>query len=239
VSTGVALVTGAAGGIGREIVRALAAAGWTVAATDLAEAGEVACAELVIPADLRDRDTCRAVVDTVVTRFGRLDLLVNNAASMTIVEPTVETMSTWWRDIDVNLTAPLWLTQAAAESLRTSAGQVVNLCSISALRGEPGFSAYAASKAGLLGMTRSLARELAPAVRVNAVAPGPTETEQLSRDAEFLGVELDELHRHYVAGMPTGRLVQPAEVADLIVFLAGASSFTGECVQINGGMLMS
>jgi NAD(P)-dependent dehydrogenase (short-subunit alcohol dehydrogenase family) len=239
VSTGVALVTGAAGGIGREIVRALAAAGWTVAATDLAEAGEVACAELVIPADLRDRDACRAVVDAVVTRFGRLDLLVNNAASMTIVEPTVETMSTWWRDIDVNLTAPLWLTQAAAESLRAGAGQVVNLCSISALRGEPGFSAYAASKAGLLGMTRSLARELAPAIRVNAVAPGPTETEQLNRDAQFLGVELDELHRHYVAGMPTGRLVQPAEVADLIVFLAGASSFTGECVQINGGMLMS
>ena len=234
-----ALVTGAAGGIGREIVRALAAAGWTVAATDLADAGEVACAELVIPADLRDRDTCRAVVDTVVSRFGRLDLLVNNAASMTVVEPTVETMSTWWRDIDVNLTAPLWLTQAAAESLRASAGQVVNLCSISALRGEPGFSAYAASKAGLLGMTRSLARELAPTIRVNAVAPGPTETEQLNRDAQFLGVELDELHRHYVAGMPTGRLVQPAEVADLIVFLAGASSFTGECVQINGGMLMS
>jgi NAD(P)-dependent dehydrogenase (short-subunit alcohol dehydrogenase family) len=239
VTTGVALVTGAAGGIGREIVRALAAAGWTVAATDLAEAGEVACAEVTIPADLSGRDACRSVVDAVLDRFGRLDLLVNNAATMTVVEPTVETMSTWWRDIDVNLTAPLWLTQAAAESLRASAGQVVNLCSISALRGEPGFSAYAASKAGLLGMTRSLARELAPAIRVNAVAPGPTETEQLNRDADFLGVELHELHRHYVAGMPTGRLVQPAEVADLIVFLAGASSFTGECVQINGGMLMS
>jgi 3-oxoacyl-[acyl-carrier protein] reductase len=239
VSEGVALVTGAAGGIGREIVGALAKAGWTVAATDLAEAGQVAGAELTIPADLRGRDNCRAVIDAVLARFGRLDLLVNNAATMTVVEPTVETMPSWWRDIEVNLTAPLWLSQAAAAPLRETTGQVVNLCSVSALRGEPGFSAYAASKAGLLGMTRSLARELAPAVRVNAIAPGPTDTEQLNRDAEFHGVGLDELHDHYTAGMPTGRLVQPAEVADVVVFLAGAKSFTGECVQINGGMLMS
>jgi NAD(P)-dependent dehydrogenase (short-subunit alcohol dehydrogenase family) len=239
VSTRVALVTGAAGGIGRELVGALAKADWTVAATDLAEAGEVAGAELTIPADLCGRDNCRAVVDAVVARFGRLDLLVNNAATMTVVEPTVDTMPLWWRDIEVNLTAPLWLTQAAAAPLRESAGQVINVSSISALRGEAGFSAYAASKAGLLGMTRSLARELAPAVRVNAIAPGPTETGQLNRDAEFRGVGLDELHRHYTAGMPTRRLVQPAEVANLVVFLAGAESFTGECVQINGGMLMS
>jgi NAD(P)-dependent dehydrogenase (short-subunit alcohol dehydrogenase family) len=235
----VALVTGAAGGIGSEIVGALVEAGWTVAATDLAEAGEIARATLTIPADLRSRDACREVVDTVVARFGRLDLLVNNAATMTVVEPTVETMPLWWRDIEINLTAPLWLTQAAAAPLREHAGQVINITSISALRGEAGFSAYAASKAGLLGMTRSLARELAPAIRVNAIAPGPTETEQLNRDAEFLGVELAELHGHYAAGMPTGRLVQPAEVAKLVVFLAGAESFTGECVQINGGMLMS
>jgi 3-oxoacyl-[acyl-carrier protein] reductase len=175
----------------------------------------------------------------VLARFGRLDLLVNNAATMTVVEPAVETMTAWWRDIEVNLTAPLWLTQAAAAPLRETAGQVVNLTSISALRGEAGFSAYAASKAGLLGMTRSLARELAPAIRVNAIAPGPTETEQLNRDAEFRGVGLDELHRQYAAGMPTGRLVRPDEVAAVVVFLAGAKSFTGECVQINGGMLMS
>jgi NAD(P)-dependent dehydrogenase (short-subunit alcohol dehydrogenase family) len=239
VSAAVALVTGAAGGIGREIVGALAGAGWMVAATDLPDAGEITGAEVAIPADLRGRDACRGVVDAVLARFGRLDLLVNNAATMTVVEPTVETMGLWWRDIEVNLTAPLWLTQAAAAALRESAGQVINVSSISALRGEPGFSAYAASKAGLLGMTRSLARELAPAIRVNAIAPGPTETSQLNRDAEFHGVGLDALHRVYTAGMPTGRLVQPAEVADLVVFLAGAKSFTGECVQINGGMLMS
>lgn len=239
MSTKVALVTGAAGGIGRELVAGLAKAGWTVAATDLAEAGDVPGAELTISADLSGRATCRAVVDTVLDQFGRLDLLVNNAATMTVVEPTIATMTTWWRDFDVNLSAPLWLTQAAAPALRASTGQVLNVCSISALRGEPGFSAYAASKAGLLGMTRSLARELAPDVRVNAIAPGPTDTEQLNRDAEFAGIELTELHRRYVAGMPTGRLVTPAEVAELITFLAAAESFTGACVQLNGGMLMS
>lgn len=225
--------------MGREMVSALTLAGWTVAATDLADTGPIPDAELTIPADLRDRDACRGAIDAVLARFGRLDLLVNNAASMTVVEPTVATMDLWWRDIAVNLTAPLWLTQVAEPALRESAGQVINVCSISALRGEAGFSAYAASKAGLLGMTRSLARELAPDIRVNAIAPGPTETEQLNRDADFHGIGLDELHRHYTADMPTGRLVQPAEVADLIVFLAKATSFTGECVQINGGMLMS
>ena len=221
------------------MVAGLAKAGWTVAATDLAEAGDVTGADVTIPADLRGRDACRAVVDAVLARLGRLDLLVNNAATMTVVEPTVKTMALWWRDIEVNLTAPLWLTQAAAAPLRESAGQVINVSSISALRGEPGFSAYASSKAGLLGMTRSLARELAPIIRVNAIAPGPTETEQLNRDAEYLGVGLAELHRRYIADMPTGRMVQPTEVAELVVFLAGAKSFTGECVQINGGMLMS
>ena len=136
MSTPVALVTGAAGGIGREIVHALAAAGWTVAATDLAEPGDVPGAAVTIPADLRGREACRAVVDAAIARFGRLDLLVNNAATMTIVEPTVETMALWWRDIEVNLTAPLWLTQTAAAALRESAGQVINVSSISALRGE-------------------------------------------------------------------------------------------------------
>jgi NAD(P)-dependent dehydrogenase (short-subunit alcohol dehydrogenase family) len=239
VSAPVALVTGAGGGIGSAIVTALVTAGWTVAATDLLGVPESADADLTIPADLREREACQDAVSIVLARLGRLDLLVNNAATMTVVEPTVETMALWWRDFEVNLNAPLWLTQAAAPALKDSGGQVINMCSVSALRGEPGFSAYAASKAGLLGMTRSLARELAPAIRVNAIAPGPTETEQLNRDAEFHGIELAELHRLYTAGMPTGRLVRPDEVADLVVFLARAKSFTGECVQINGGMLMS
>jgi NAD(P)-dependent dehydrogenase (short-subunit alcohol dehydrogenase family) len=238
-ATKVALVTGAAGGIGREIVAALRSSDWTVATTDLPGTDGLLETDLAIPADLRYRDTCLEVVDVVLSQLGRLDLLVNNAASMTIVEPTVSTMALWWKDIEVNLTAPLWLTQASAPALRAAHGQVINITSISGLRGEAGFSAYAASKAGLLGMTRSLARELAPAIRVNAIAPGPTDTAQLARDAQFNGLDLADLHRMYTADMPIGRLVGPTEVADLVVYLAGSHAITGECVQINGGMLMS
>jgi 3-oxoacyl-[acyl-carrier protein] reductase len=232
----VALVTGAAGGIGVAIVAALEGAGWTVAATDM---DGVSARPIDLVADLASRTACAGLVERTLARYGRLDLLVNNAATMTVAEPTPDTMDTWWRDFQVNLTAPLWLVQAALTALREARGQVINMCSVSALHGEPGFSAYAASKAALLGLTRSLARELAPAVRVNALAPGPTDTPQLARDAEFQGMTMPELHALYAGQMPIGRLVEPGEVAASVAFLAGSAAFTGECIQINGGMLMS
>ncbi len=238
-SPAIALVTGAAGGIGREIAAALHGDGWTVATTDLPGQVGPPEADFSVPADLRDRDECRRVLEGVLNKFGRLDLLVNNAATMTVVEPAVDSMDLWWQDLDVNLSAPLWLIQSATESLRKTRGQVVNITSISGLQGEAGFSAYAASKAGLLGMTRSLARELAPEIRVNAIAPGPTDTEQLSRDAAFNRMSMAQLHRIYTAGMPIGRLIRPSEVAELVVYLASCQAMTGECVQINGGMLMA
>ena len=190
-------------------------------------------------ADLASRTGCTELVERVLAGYGRLDLLVNNAATMTLVEPTPATMDLWWHDFQVNLSAPLWLAQAALPALREARGQVINMCSVAALHGEPGFSAYAASKAGLLGLTRSLARELAPAVRVNAVAPGPTDTPQLGRDAEYQGLTVPELHALYAGQMPIGRLVAPAEVAATVSFLADSAALTGECIQVNGGMLMS
>lgn len=229
----VALVTGAAGGIGQHIVAVLADRGWTVAASDLPGTG------VDFPADLRTRPGCVGLIETVVAASGRLDLLVNNAASMNEVALTVEGMATWWEDVAVDLAAPLWLTQAAAPHLRAVGGQVINIASVSGLRGEPGFSAYAACKAGLVGMTRSLARELAPDVRVNAVAPGHTDTPQLSRDADLRGLTMAKLHEVYAAELPIGRLIQPREVAELVAYLAQAEAFTGECVQINGGLLMA
>ena len=235
----VALVTGAAGGIGVAIVAALEAAGWTVAATDIEGAAPPAARPVDLTADLASRTGCAGLIERTLTSYGRIDLLVNNAATMTLTEPTAATMDRWWRDFQVNLSAPLWLVQAAWPALQQARGQVINMCSISALRGEPGFSAYAASKAGLLGLTRSLARELAPYVRVNALAPGPTDTPQLGRDAEFQGLSLPELHAFYARQMPIGRLVDPAEVAASVAFLAGSAAFTGECIQVNGGMLMS
>ncbi|HEX3513067.1 MAG TPA: SDR family oxidoreductase [Trebonia sp.] len=235
----VALVTGAAGGIGVAIVAALEADGWTVAATDLDGVSAPSARPMDLVADLASRTACASLVERTLAGYGRLDLLVNNAATMTLAEPTAATMDLWWRDFQVNLTAPVWLVQAAAPALHQTRGQVINMCSISALRGEPGFSAYAASKSALLGLTRSLARELAPAVRVNALAPGPTDTPQLARDAEFQGLTMPELHAYYAAQMPIGRLVAPGEVAASVAFLAGSAAFTGECIQVNGGMLMA
>lgn len=229
----VALVTGAAGGIGTAVVAALKASGWTVAATD------VTAGTVDVAADLASRAGCAELIERVLAGYGRLDLLVNNAATMTLAEPTPDTMDRWWHDFQVNLSAPLWLTQAALPALRGTRGQVINMCSVAGLQGEPGFSAYAATKAALLGLTRSLARELAPAVRVNAVAPGPTDTTQLGRDAEYQGLTLPELHALYAGQMPIGRLVAPGEVAASVAFLADAAAFTGECVQVNGGILMS
>jgi NAD(P)-dependent dehydrogenase (short-subunit alcohol dehydrogenase family) len=234
----VALVTGAAGGIGTAVVAALEESGWTVAATDLVSGGPSG-RPVDLVADLSGRSACAELVERAVARYGRLDLLVNNAATMTLADPAPDAMDLWWRDFQVNLSAPLWLAQAGLPALRAARGQIVNMCSIAGLQGEPGFSAYAASKAALLGLTRSLARELAPAVRVNALAPGPTDTPQLGRDAEFQGLTMPELHAFYAGQMPIGRLVTPAEVAAGVVFLAESAALTGECIQINGGMLMA
>jgi len=98
-----ALVTGAAGGIGREIAAALHADGWTVATTDLPGKVDPRGTDLSVAADLRDRDECHRLLNVVLSEFGRLDLLVNNAATMTVVEPAVDTMNLWWQDVDVNL----------------------------------------------------------------------------------------------------------------------------------------
>jgi NAD(P)-dependent dehydrogenase (short-subunit alcohol dehydrogenase family) len=234
-----ALVTGAAGGIGVAVVDALEAAGWTVAATDMDGVSAPSGRPLDLVADLTSRAACAGLVERTLARYGRLDLLVNNAATMTLAEPAPDTMDLWWRDFEVNLSAPLWLVQAALPALREAGGQVINMCSVSGLRGEPGFSAYAATKSALLGLTRSLARELAPAVRVNALAPGPTDTPQLARDAEFQGMTMPELHAFYASQMPIGRLVAPGEVAASVAFLADSAAFTGECIQVNGGMLMA
>ena len=236
----VALVTGAAGGIGTAIVAALETSGWTVVGTDITlTKGTGTNGAVEVSADLANRMACVELIERVLAGHGRLDLLVNNAATMTLAEATPDTMDLWWHDFQVNLSAPLWLSQAALPALREARGQIINMCSVSALHGEPGFGGYAASKAALLGLTRSLARELAPAVRVNAVAPGPTDTPQLGRDAEYQGLTMSGLHAFYAGQMPIGRLVAPFEVAASVAFLADSAAFTGECIQINGGILMS
>ena len=179
----VALVTGATGGMGLAICAELSDAGWTVARTDLPGTG------VEFEADLRRPEAADEIIRSVVREYGRLDLLINNAATMYYGALSLDDLPRWWDTIDVNLSAPFRLARAAVDELRRNEGQIINVASMLSVIGEAGFSAYCASKSGLLGMTKALARELAPKVRVNAVAPGDTDTPQQAVDAEKAGAD--------------------------------------------------
>jgi NAD(P)-dependent dehydrogenase (short-subunit alcohol dehydrogenase family) len=226
------LVTGAAGGLGRELVGALESNGWVVASTDLPGTGAA------LEADLRDAGACGHLVARVIAEHARLDLLVNNAATMYYGPLDLADLDRWWDTISVNLSAPFRLSRAASSALRRTGGQILNVASIAAFAGEAGFSAYCASKSGLVGLTKALARELAPDVRVNAVAPGHVDTPQQAVDAAAAGVTRQELYDDYAAIIPMGRILTAAEVARLAVFLSNETGFTGSCVHLNGGLLM-
>ncbi len=239
----VALVTGAARGMGLAAAGALAARGATVFVNDLDPDGAAAAAEQLgergraLVGDVRDPARVVEMVDHIVERRDRLDILVNNAG---VLFPTrfLEIPTDEWRHtIDVNLTAAFLCSQAAARPMkRRRWGRIVNLSStagktVSTLGG----AHYTASKAGLLGLTRAAALELAPhGITVNAVCPGLIDTEMARENATA-----ERLSEH-ARGFPVGRLGTPDEVAELICFLAsdGAAYITGAAIDINGGDLM-
>jgi 3-oxoacyl-[acyl-carrier protein] reductase len=251
----VALITGAARGLGRAAAERLLADGACVALNvrrpeqaerlagelgtldDLGDRGDLGRRTLVLPGDIASSETVRAIVGRVLDRFGRLDVLVNNAAAAysTRFEQIAE--EEWRRALDVNLTAAFLCTQAVVPAMKTQGyGRVVNLSStagksVSTLGG----AHYTASKAGLLGLTRAAAKELAPyGITVNAVCPGLIDTE-LTRE-HATPEQLAACARSF----PVQRLGTAAEVAALICFLASerAAYITGAAVDINGGDLM-
>jgi NAD(P)-dependent dehydrogenase (short-subunit alcohol dehydrogenase family) len=228
----VAVVTGAAGGIGLAVCAELSTAGWTVAATDLP--GTPVPYQL----DLRDLAAASTLIDAVVGDHGRLDLLVNNAATMYHGELSADDLDRWWDTIEVNLSAPFRLARAAVGHLRASRGQIINMASILGVTGEAGFSAYCASKSGIIGLTKSLARELAPDVRVNAIAPGDVDTPQQAVDAAAYGLTREELYARHARSVPIGRVLEPAEISRLIRYLADETGYTGACLHLNGGRAM-
>jgi len=228
----VAVVTGAAGGIGLAVCAGLAAAGWTVAATDLPGTS------VRYEADLRDPAAAGALIGAVTGDHGRLDLLVNNAATMYHGELRAGDLDRWWDTIEVNLSAPFRLARAAVGHLRATRGQIINMASILGVTGEAGFSAYCASKSGIIGLTKSLARELAPEVRVNAIAPGDVDTPQQAVDAAAYGLTREELYARHARTVPIGRVLEPAEISRLICYLAGETGYTGSCIHLNGGRAM-
>ena len=232
------LVTGSSSGIGAATARRFAALGASVvinSATSV-EAGRAVAAELAdasyVQADVTAEDQAQGLIDQVIERHGRLDVLVNNAGTTQVI-PHVDleaaTPDVWRRIFDVNVIGTWQVTVAAVPHLRASGrGQIVNVSSLAGERPTGSSIPYACSKAALSHMTRLLANTLGPDVRVNAVAPGLVDT-PWTADWDFV--------REFVtAQAPLQRTATPDDVAEMIIGLARSTYVTGEVVVIDGGL---
>ncbi|MDQ2960010.1 MAG: SDR family oxidoreductase [Candidatus Dormibacteraeota bacterium] len=242
-----ALVTGAARGIGRSVAVACARAGYDVAlnynrsraaAEDAAaEATSLGARTVVLQADVADEPAVIDMLATVSGEFGRLDALVNNAGTTVSTPPSDLdglNMDDWDRVFAVNVRGTFQVTRAAVPLLREApAAAIVNLASIVGLRPGPQPFPYAASKAAVVNLTRTLAGALGPAIRVNAVAPGWMVGDWME---QALGDNYERLMERRARMTPLGRCVTPAEVAVTVVSLLTSNPFvTGEVVVIDGG----
>lgn len=239
----VALVTGAARGIGRSIALTLSARGYAIAANDLdapeetMEELEQAGAEaLSVPGDVSDEAAVREMVGKVMDGFGRIDVLVNNAGISTITSAEETTLSEWERTLAINLTGPfLTCREFGKAMLEQGSGSIVNVSSVAGLLGVADRSAYNASKHGLVGLTRTLAAEWGGrGVRVNAVCPGWVKTEMDEEDQAGGGYTDSDIEGR----VPMGRFARPEDVAAAVAFLADGeqSGFVnGHTLSVDGG----
>lgn len=239
-----ALVTGAAQGIGRAIATRLSADGARVAVNDRVDSSALKeLAEktggLPAPADVADRDEVAAAVGEIERVAGGVDILVCNAAYMTMGSLLEHDEADWWKVVDTNLGGAFNCIQAVLPGMRRrGGGNIVIIASEWGVTGWPRATAYAASKAGLISLTKTLGRELAREnILVNAIAPGVIDTPQLEVDAADAGVGLADMHAEYARGIPLGRIGTPAEIAATVSFLArrDVGAFVGQTVQMNGG----
>ena len=240
-----ALVTGGARGIGRACAERLNSAGAAVVIADrLAGEADAAARALVaaggkavaIAADLSDPRSVAPMVDAATRAFGRVDILVNNAGVISEVATADLTDEQWERVIGINLKAVVFVTQACLPGMvRRGSGAIINISSLAARVGGIATGVdYSATKAGIIGVTRTLARQYGPqGIRVNAVAPGPIAT-------EMTGHWSAELRESFIARIPLGRFGTADDVARVVVFLAGPDSsyLTGVTIDVNGGSYM-
>ena len=241
----VALVTGSAKRLGREIILTLHQAGFRVIVhcRQSAMEAEQLCQQLNmikpdsacwLSADLNDDHVLRELAAKVPACFGRLDLLVNNASSFYPTPVDTATLSQWDDLFGSNVKAPFFLTQALAPQLSKQNGCVINLVDIHADKPLAQHSVYCMAKAALVMMTKSLARELAPTIRVNGIAPGAILWPEMQPSAAIPTLT-EQDKAGILAQIPLGQLGQPTDIAQTVLFLATSSYITGQILAVDGG----
>jgi len=240
----VALVTGSATGIGRAVAIRFAKERFAVAVNysrseteareTLDEVQKLGVPAILCKANVAEEDAVKAMVERCVKELGGLDVLVNNAGTTRFIEHTnldAVTAEVWDEILGVNLKGTFYCSRAALPHLQKSGGSIVNITSVAGLQGHGSSIPYAASKAAVNCMTKSLARAFGPTVRVNAVAPGPVLT-------RWLTDHMDQVARS-LSTTPMGRAAIPEDIADAVYFLAlGTNLMTGQVVVVDGGQTM-
>ncbi|MFM9843140.1 MAG: SDR family NAD(P)-dependent oxidoreductase [Dongiaceae bacterium] len=238
------LVTGAARGLGLRIATAFHSRGGQVMLNDL-DAGRIGKAiaslgggERLAPvaADISTAAGCESAVDASLKRFGRLDVVVNNAAINWEMPIEAHTEEIWDKHLNTILKGSFFITRAAISALKSNKGNVVNIASELGLRPIINNVAYCAAKGGLINMTRALAVELAPAIRVNCVCPGSMDTELMRECADASG-DAKAYYAYYEKFAALNRIGTPAEVAETVLFVASdrAAFMTGSIITVDGG----
>lgn len=241
-----AIVTGGVGGIGQAIVRTLRHLGYRVAVLDLADApeGTDADSSLVVRTDVGSEESVATAVREAAGFLPSVDVLVNAAGVSTMNRALALTDAEWELNMRVNAKG-VFLVSREVVPLMPGGSSVVNIASAAGRRGAPLLAHYAASKFAVIGLTQSLALELAPRIRVNAVCPGfiqtAMQTRELDWEAKLSNSTPDAVREGYVAATPLGRLGTPEDVARVVGFLVSpeADFITGQSINVDGGLIMS
>jgi pteridine reductase len=231
----VALVTGSAKRLGRAVAKRLAEEGADVvihhrssnkeAASAIAEIEKLGRRAVAIAADLSSVTEIKRLLDETAKTFGRLDILVNSAANFLPASIVSTTEQIWDSSLGTNLKAPFFCAQAAAPLLRRSRGVIINFADVGGILGWPGYVPHCVSKAGVIMLTRVLAKELAPEVRVNAIAPG---TITMPEDPP-------EWEQDFIQRAPLKRSGRPSDIAESVLFLVQSEFITGQVLVVDGG----